>query len=120
MARPPQDWLHAVDWSDRSWNKQADYIANRVMDTKQSYMHIYPEVLRKVNNGGVLIFSDGGLWNVRSQGRLRAAAWVVYLVASGTYTLLAFEGKLLTAVSSAFEAEAIALDLAMEFLGTSL
>eukprot|EP00973_Karenia_brevis_P038321 5283491-Karenia_brevis.AAC.1 len=113
--RPPEMWHDPVVWRDRSWNKQADYIANRVMDTSQSYRYVYDGVKIRAQTGNIIIFSDGGLRRASPGRKVAAAAWAAYLEERGCFTLVAFEGKMLE-TRSAFEAEVVALDLALQFM----
>ena len=62
-----------------------------------------------------LLFSLMAVCAMVGRKALAAAAWVVYFIDAGVHTLLAFEGKLMSSISSAFQAEVIALDLAAQF-----
>ena len=113
-------WLpaHAYDdpviWRMREWNRQADFVVNQAMDSGAAQKWSDPELLASARGCNVVIFSDGGL---RRPSRNAAAGWVAYVrTADRGLQRLAYEAQPLVGVTSAFAAEAIALEMALGFL----
>ena len=88
------------------------------MDSGRSHHHRDAAAIleAKQRKSNILVFSDGGL---RKNG-LAAAAWVAFTNHGTNVSLLAYDGILLEDVTSAFKAEVIALDRAVEFVSSSL
>jgi len=83
------------------------------MDNKLSEVNIDMALARRAAAGNVLIFSDGGL---RRAGMVASSAWIAYLIEGASATRMAHQSPDLQNAASAFQAEVIGLDLALNFL----
>ena len=81
----------------------------------------FTKQLNRTNWGGLLTWGGGGYLHsyLNLHGKpvgTAAAAWIAFLVEGDAVTKLASESQYLHATRSSFEAEVIALDLAIRFL----
>ena len=110
---PRTDGSDPVEWRPREYNSVADALCNLAMDSHQSYEQIHDGRVRLAlaNASNLQIYSDGGF---RSR-QLAALGWALYNMQLGgaDRTLLACGSVLLTSCESSFQAEVLALDLAM-------
>ena len=120
--RPINDMSDFVIWSPRDWNPVADHAVNATMDAGnkswgRGNTHATTEALRQGLNLRLCV--DGGRRSIR-QGAMGFAMYH----ASGSspnrcsYKILLRGGKALEDVASAFLAEAMALEWAVECLST--
>ena len=72
-----------------------------------------PELALEVRACDILVFSDGGL---RRPSMRAASGWVAHARTDTGFQKLAYAAIPLTGVGSAFATEAIALEMAMQFL----
>eukprot|EP00973_Karenia_brevis_P023709 3267625-Karenia_brevis.AAC.1 len=101
-----------VEWAPRKYNVVADHIANVTMDRGQDWQLIRPQSLRESVEAGcnILVCSDGG-----KRETAASAAWIAYacsLTTSSEYRfqILGQKGSYLQSCTSAFLAEALALE----------
>eukprot|EP00973_Karenia_brevis_P076891 10678624-Karenia_brevis.AAC.1 len=87
--RPPNSWDDPICWRRRTWNKQADWLVNRVMDTEQDIMWCDNDITSAVKASNVVIFSDGGY---RKRQNTAAAGWALYIVQQNVARLVAYQG----------------------------
>ena len=117
--RPMQDCFDLVMWAPREYNTVADHCCNVSMDLKKSWTVSDNAELADalLNDQCLRLCVDGGRRS-SSEGALGLALFSVtgMEVAPVTHTLLARKGQLLSSVASAFEAEAIALEWALQYL----
>ena len=114
-----QDCFDLVMWAPREYNTVADHCCNASLDLKKSWTacdntaladaFLYDECLRLCVDGGRRSRSEGALG-------LALFSATGMEVAPVKYTLLERKGQLLSSVESAFEAEAIALEWALQYL----
>ena len=108
-----------VVWSPREYNVVADHAANAAMDEERDFsvecLEAIGEALAQKMNLRLCV--DGGRRS-ETQGALGFALFTAQLTESGCYkyTVLARKGKLLNKVSSAFVAETVALEWALDYL----
>ena len=108
-----------VLWSPREYNTVADHAANAAMDEHRDW-EIFDEghiASALQSNCNLRLCVDGGRRN-EAEGALGFALYSAVLGECGTYTytLLARRGQRLNKISSAFLAEALALDWALDYL----
>ena len=110
-------FLDPVDWRHREFNTAADRVANCVLSRQGDVDTLDDAIVLECMRSaiGLQVFSDGGL----AQG-LGAAAFVVTAVhhvnSSFEYSVLGARGILLRNARSAFQAEVLALDIAIEYI----
>ena len=110
--RPRSDCKDPVCWRERAWNAQADFLANQAMDNKRGHYRVDMLVAHRAHEGNIIVFSDGGL---RRASMRASAAWIAFLLEGGAAVERASQRCYLDSCSSAFQAEVIALDLALNF-----
>ena len=110
--RPAHDCEDPVAWRGREWNRQSDFIVNQTMDSGIAQEWSDLKLISEVKACDILIFSDGGL---RRPSMLAASGWVAYARTDTGFRKLAYAAKPLVGVTSAFAAEAIALEMALLF-----
>lgn len=100
---------HFMPWRPREQNKLADYMANRAMNTRESWQWTWPGVKRIRFVPSYQIFTDGGIRNQSSA----SAAWVICIIINGGFKLAGHGGQFLTNTDS-LQAETIAVDMALK------
>ena len=115
-------FLEPVDWRAREFNTAADHIANYILDQRMDVSRWDEDIVMRSREAicGVQIFSDGG-YAARDGGvKSGAAAVVVILIPKNGGVQCAYlggwAGWYLAEARSAFEAEVIALDKAVEMM----
>ena len=111
-------FLWPVDWRPREFNKPPDALCNTAMNESKSIClePDWDELAQKISNGACLqVHCDGGYRNSEGIG---GAAFVVHLVDPNTSILyrIAYEAQFLHIITSSFQAECIALDMAVSFV----
>ena len=113
-------FLEPVDWRPREYNTAADHIANYILDQGRDETSWEERVvLDNLDNiRGLQIFSDGGYAARGGRNKVGAAAVVIVVIpreggADNAY-IAGWAGWFLAHARSAFEAEVIALDKAVE------
>jgi hypothetical protein len=113
------DLTDFVVWSPREFNTVADHSANAAMDQHQDFVveHTCQIQAALKNKSNLRLCVDGGRRS-EFEGALGFALYSASIDESGTYsyTVLARQEKQLHRISSAFVAEAMALDWSLEYL----
>ena len=116
---PLKDTVDFIVWSRREFNTAADHALNAAMDVGKDWANIQQDdlvdALRQKNNLRLCV--DGG----RRTEKLGETGYALFAACRGedgkyNYRLLATQGRLLDGVSSAFVAEALALEWALQHL----
>ncbi len=117
--RPITDILDPVIWSPREYNGVADHAANASMDLSCSWERVDEAAMRQAFNSksNLRLCVDGGLRS-RSVAATGLALYEARLDQAGLYQyhLLSRKGRILTQVTSAFIAETLALEWALEYI----
>ena len=108
-----------VIWTPREYNTVADHAVNCALDLETSWSRSDNDLLAQAMLSGrsLRLSVDGGKRSA-TQAAIGLALFSVEIVTGGVakYTLLARSGKLLSGVSSAFLAEAMALEWGLQYM----
>ena len=108
--RPLRDALDYLLWSPREFNTVADHAVNVTLDCQESWTKV--EDLAALSGESLRLCVDGGLCR---KGDAAAGLTLFSVTSDGRYKLRARKGVLLGKLVSAFQAEAIALECALEW-----
>lgn len=115
--QPRSSTAGMVEWRKREFNTVPDYLCNFSMDTGTEVFEVRRGVLLKTLDASfnLQIYIDGGF----RFHTLAAGAWCLFSCEmqgpSCKFTMLARRSFLLTACQSSFEAEVLALEVALSY-----
>ena len=116
---PIQNLADYIIWAPREYNTVADHAANATMDLKASWSIVNDVLLEQAlaDNANLRLCVDGG----RRNQHLASIGMALYAARCDHdgifyYELLVRQGHLLSEVESAFVAEALGLEWALEYL----
>ena len=123
--QPRQAWANFIEWRPREFNNAADHLANYTLDEAKSWFECEEEVLREglARGCNIELHSDGGLRRQNKEEQRccqGSSAWIGHIVhlKDGTWhrKRFAMAGTYLEDASSAFVAEAIALEKMVDYV----
>ena len=96
-------------WRPREQNTLADFFANISMDKKESWQWTWPGAKHIRSVPSYQLFTDGG----RRDDETASAAWAIFIIIKGGFKL-AGTGALFLTETDSFQAEVIAVELALK------
>ena len=119
---PRKDWSDYVRWVPRRHNSVADHLANIALDTAESFtwFDVNLQTPSKRGHERIIVASDGGFRGFRAGSSFGWCAWRVVHDDEQSLEMLGFGYKYWTCGSSAFEAEVLGLEHALEMFAQKL
>ena len=113
---PRTDVSDLVQWRPRAYNSAADFLCNWAMDNRRGCSEVRMEQLSSALEKGtnLQLYTDGGF----RSGMLASTGWALYAcevdaIERPSLTLVVCGSSVLSCCRSSFEAEVLALDVAM-------